>query len=475
MRRALATLAIALSCAGCASTSPQKTFEDAADQVQKQSGHRLKWNQAGDDDKKVGAALAKITAGEMTVDQAVLVALLNNPTLLATYEDLTIAQADVVQAGLLRNPTFSATISAEDRDAINPNLILGVTQDFLDLLMIPARKKVAKAQLEQARLRLVDEVLDLAARTRTAYFMMQGATQVVAMREVIAQAADAAIELATRQHEAGNINDLDLANEAASFEQIKLDLGRSQIDLAAAREDLTKLLGVWGPLAGTFRIQPRLADIPPNEVSLERLEGAAIAQRADLAAAIQQARTLGYAASLARSSRWTGAIGIGANVARLNSGQVVVGPTATIELPIFDQRQAVVARIDALERAAQQTVRAVAVDVRSNVRRARVRVVALRRFAERYRDVILPTRESVVRLSQTQYDSMLIGIFQVLLARQLEINSYREYIEAVRDYWIARSDLERAIGGRLPGAPPATSTAKTAPISPSPTDPHSQH
>ena len=450
---------------GCASTSPQGAFERAADQVQRQSGHRIMWNQAGDDDKKVGDALAKLVAGEMSPAQAVQVALLNNPALQATYEDLSLAQADLVQAGLLRNPVFSASITTAERDALDPNLIVGVTQDFLDLLMIPARKKVARAQLEQARLRLVDEVLDLASRTRTAYFTLQGATQVVAMREVIAQTADAAIELALRQHEAGNINDLDLANETASFEQIKLDLGRSQVDLIGAREDFAKLLGIWGNLAVSFRIQPKLADLPAEEVGLDQLESAAIAQRADLAAAIEQARTLAYAASLARSTRWTGVVNIGADVARLRDGRYVVGPTASIELPIFDQRQAVIARLEAAERAAQQTVRAVAVDIRSDVRRARARVVATRRFAERYREVIIPTRQNVVRLAQTQYDSMLMGVFQLLVARQMEINAYRDYIEMVRDYWIARSDLERAVGGGLPPSPSSSPSPSPTPAS----------
>ena len=481
MKAALLTLAFAVGSASCASTSPKDGFRDLANQVEKQSGHRVQWNQGGDDDKKVADALTKLLANEMTVDQAVQVALLNNPTLQATYEELSIAQADVVQAGLLKNPVFSASITTAERDQLDPNLIFGVTQDFLDLLMLPARKKVAKGQFEQVRLRLVDDVLELASRTRAAYFMLQGAMQVVAMREVIAQAADAAIELTTRQHEAGNINDLDLANEAASFEQIKLDLARSQTDAIGAREDLAKLLGLWADAAGNFRIAAKLPELPKEEVVLDRLEGSAIARRADLAAAMQQARTLAYAASLARSARWTGAISIGADVARLRNGHVVVGPNASIELPIFDQRQAVLARIDAMERAAQLTVRAIAIDVRSDVRRARMRVVASRRLVEQYKNVIVPARQNLVRLSQTQYDSMLLGVYQLLLARQNEINAYREYIEGLRDYWIARSDLERAVGGRLIETPsvgpatPAAATTPSPPTKPDATNPHLNH
>jgi outer membrane protein, heavy metal efflux system len=66
---------------------------------------------------------------------------------------------------------------------------------------------------------------------------------------------------------------------------------------------------------------------------------------------------------------------------------------------------------------------------------------------------VIPLRERIVALSQQHYDAMLLGVYQLLLAKQAEVNAYREYIEAVRDSWIARADLERSLGGRLP--PPA--------------------
>jgi len=51
---------------------------------------------------------------------------------------------------------------------------------------------------------------------------------------------------------------------------------------------------------------------------------------------------------------------------------------------------------------------------------------------------------------------MLTGVFQLLQAREDQVDAQRQFIESVRDYWTARVDLERAIGGRL-------STATTLP------------
>jgi cobalt-zinc-cadmium efflux system outer membrane protein len=68
--------------------------------------------------------------------------------------------------------------------------------------------------------------------------------------------------------------------------------------------------------------------------------------------------------------------------------------------------------------------------------------------------VLVPLREKIVALSQEQYDAMLLGVYQVLAAKQQELAAYREYVVAVRDYWIARAELERAAGGRLVGPLP---------------------
>ncbi len=464
MTRASATLLLAVALAGCASTSPKESFRDVAERVEQRSGQRLMWDRGGDDDAKVKEAIGKLLASELSVDAAVRLALLNNPTMNATYEELSVAQADLVQAGLLRNPVFGFGRTAWDSEHIDPNLFLTVEQDVLDLLMLPARKKVAKAQLEQVKHRLMGEILDLAGRTRSAFYALQAAQQTAAMRGEIVAASEAAIDLATRQYEAGNINELDLANEQAAVAQSQLGLSQSRLSVTQARADLAKLIGAWGP-AMSFRVAERLPELPEREVALEGLESLAIRQRAELAAATEQHRQLHYAVNLARTSRWFGVLNIGAEVGRLRSGHVSVGPSATIEIPLFDQRQAVIARLEAMERAAASTERAVAIDVRADVNATRHRLVAARRTVEFYRDTILPTRRNVSRLAQVQYDGMLLGVYQLLQVRQQEVGAMTEYLDALRGYWTARSDLEHAIGGRLPVTPSA----------PPASDPHQNH
>jgi cobalt-zinc-cadmium efflux system outer membrane protein len=112
-------------------------------------------------------------------------------------------------------------------------------------------------------------------------------------------------------------------------------------------------------------------------------------------------------------------------------------------------------------RQAQAREAALAVDIRSEVRAAHARSVAMRDVVDRYSRVVVPLRQQVVDLSQEQYGAMLLGAPQLLLAKQNAINAQRELIEALRDYWIARADLERAVGAAFPAAP--TPGPETAP------------
>src|SRR5439155_27268163 len=130
-------------------------------------------------------------------------------------------------------------------------------------------------------------------------------------------------------------------------------------------------------------------------------------------------------------------------------GLRTTGPAAGLAFPLFDRGQHAVARARAQLRQAQDRQSALAVEIRSEVRAGRDRLTAARQLVAYYRDVVLPRRERIVEQTQREYNFMLVGVFQLLQARQDEINARREYLEAQRDYWIARTELEHSLGGGL--------------------------
>jgi outer membrane protein, heavy metal efflux system len=74
-----------------------------------------------------------------------------------------------------------------------------------------------------------------------------------------------------------------------------------------------------------------------------------------------------------------------------------------------------------------------------------------RRQVEYFKSTALPARTRVTEESQLQYNAMQISPFQLLQAKQEEVKMGADSIEALRDYWVARAELEKAVGGRLSG------------------------
>ena len=437
---------------GCASVPKEAGFPDVQNIIEQRIGRRVHWNQSTSEDAAVVDAVRSMLQQELTIDEAVQIALLNNRSLLATYEELGIAQADLVQAGLLRNPTFGASFRFPDKTVgghRSTNTEFSVVQDFLDLLVRPLRKKVAAAQFEQAKLRVGNAVLDLAAEVRSAYYTLQADEQTIEMRRTVVQATEAAVDIATRQHDAGTLKTLDLANQQGFHDQAKLDMTRTDIQIVADRERLNRLMGIWG--ADTiWKLPERLPELPESEIPMEHLESIAVSQRLDLAAARQETQVIAHALSLTRKYRYFYVFDVGVDSEHDVSDDVTfTGPNLTLELPIFDRRQASISRLEAQLRQSLQRLASLAIDIRSEVREIRERLLAARNVAKYHHDSILPLRQRIVDESQLYYNGMLIGVYELLLAKQNQINAGREYIETLRDYWIARSDLERAVGGRL--------------------------
>ena len=208
-------------------------------------------------------------------------------------------------------------------------------------------------------------------------------------------------------------------------------------------------MGLWG--ADTqWRIAEQLPAIPEGEPPATGLESLAISQRLDIAAARWGVDVVGRALALKKGTRYFPiGINVGIETEKGSDGQRVTGPSLSLQLPIFDTGKASIARLEAQHRQAQRQLEALAISARSEVREARDLVVATRDIARYYWQVLLPQRVEILDLTLKQHNMMLKGAYDLLLAKQNEVTAERAYVEAWRDYWIARAQLERAVGGRL--------------------------
>ena len=440
---------------GCAAVAvdPNAGFPQVLKLVSERAGKEVAWTPGTKEAPPAREAIETRLKDGLSEDDAVQIALLNNRDLQALYARLGIAQADLVQASLLHNPVLDAAAGFPVGGGMI-DLSFGVVVDFIDLLYVPLRKRVATARFEETKLRVAAEVLDLAWRTQTAFHQHLGNEQMLEMRRQVAASTNASFELARRMREAGNIRELDLASEQAFAEEAKLDLRLAEIAARASREQLNALMGFWGEEAQGWAAAPaRLPDPPREPLDSERLESRAIERSLDLAAAERLIAAAAENLALDRASGLFPELIVGGTGER-DGPEWEPGPTLTLPLPFFDRGQARVARAQAELRQARELRYALAVRVRAVARSTRDRLAGHRDRALHYRDALLPVRERVLRETQLQYNAMQVGPLDLLRAKEQQIEAAVRYIEALREYWEARADLGLILAGRLPPTEP---------------------
>lgn len=451
---------IAVMAAGCASTDPEPAFRDVQQTVKARTGGSLQWNRHAKDHAQVQEAIDALLQTNLTAQAAVQIALWNSPSLQRELEEIGISRAEVVQAGLLRNPTFSGSWRFPDRPPSAMNMEYSLAGNFLDLLMLPLRKRVAENAFEQTKLRVADEVLKTVQEIQEAFYTVQAQQQLLRRLEIIAEVNEASAEFSKRLHAAGNITDLDYARQQAVYAESRVAVAQTRAESRSACEHINRLLGLRGHQIN-WKVAEMLPEVPKEDLPAQDLEQLAIKRRLDLAAELRSLNLAGAELSLRKELRFVPAeILLGVSTERESEGAWVTGPTLDLELPIFDHGRAAVARLAAEYRRAQRGLEAMAIDIRSHVREARDRVIAQKDLARYYGEVLLPQRLRIVNEALLQYNAMQIGTSELLEAKEKQIEAERAYVEAWRDYWIAVAALERAVGGRLvSGGGPVTGNA----------------
>jgi cobalt-zinc-cadmium efflux system outer membrane protein len=450
MKRTLlsAALLTTLTFPGCTSTDPSNKFADVQRDVeQRTNGQKIRWNRGTAADAAVAEEVRGLLATPLMPEAAVQIALLNNRSLQALYEDLSIGQADLVEAGLLRNPVFDADIHFPVSGG-GFGLEMALVQDFISLLYIPLRTQLAAATLERAKLRVAGGVIDVAGQVRVAYVELQASMQTKELREQIVAATGASYDLAQRLRAAGNNRALDLHNEQALFEQAKIDLRAAELQVLRGRERLNTLMGVWGEQT-QWTLPMRLPELPAEDLAADDLEQKAIDRSLDLGIIRQETVEAGRMLGIARPLALLGDLELGAAAEREPEGHWSVGPAFSFPIPLFNQGQGQVARVQAMMRRSQQAYHATTVRLRAQVRTAQAAVLAAREQAVQYHKVLLPLRQKILDETLLQYNAMQIGAFQLLVAKQQQIETANAYIRNLRDYWLARAELDQILSGRM--------------------------
>ncbi len=438
----IATPVMILGLSGCASV-PADLGRSEVDELVAERGQAI-------DTGETSAILSNLVTQALTADDAVRIALINNPELQATYAELGFAAADVYEAGRIRNPILSGLVLSSNRSGELDQVSFGLVTSFTDFVTLPARKRLAAAEYAAVKQHIGAVVLETAAEAESAYYQFVGAKQVAALRSQIAKAAGLSAALAERYHEAGNMTPRELAMERAAAAEARLEALAADAEAYAMRSALGTVMGL--SVSGSWDAPAQLPVPLASEDSLDELLSLAARSRLDLAAARADADRVADQRGVTGWTRWLGDLDVGFENERETDGARLKGPSVDWEVPLFTQNRDALLRLDADLQIAIAEVRRLTLAVNNDVHLAFAKAANARAHVKTYRDTLVPARVAVTARAKEEEAFMLIGIFELLEIKQQEYDAYQGYLEAVRDYWLARTELTRAVGNSLPSS-----------------------
>jgi outer membrane protein TolC len=463
MIRLTTAAAAALVLAGCASFSPDGGMGHVAELTKERAGQAPSYQRTDGDVDTAQARVAELLKQPLTADSAVELAFLNNRGLQAAFSELGIAESELVRAGRLRNPSFSFGRLREGGGVVE--IERAVMFDVLGLLTLPVASQVEQRRFAQAQLQAAHEAVGIAADTRKAYFMAVAAQELVKYFGQVKEAADASNELARRMVHAGNFTKLAQMREQAFYADATSQLARAQHQAVADRERLTRLLGLSG--GQSFTLPERLPDLPEQPTEPKDAEQTAMEKRLDVLMAKRTAEHTAKSLGLTKATRFVNVLELGYQDKRVTGEPRANGYEIELELPLFDFGSTRASRAEATYMQAVHRTAQVAVDARSEVRESYSAYRTSYDLARHYRDEVVPLRKRISEENLLRYNGMLIGVFELLADARDQVASVTGYVEALRDHWVAETNLQTALTGRSPGAGSAArASASAAPAEP---------
>lgn len=429
--------------AGCASFSEEGGFDAVQQGAERQLDKQVLWARDDTGRSQIEARVGELLAAPLNLDAAVQLALLNNRGLQAAFDELGIGEAERVQAGRLPNPGFSYGRLEKGREVEYER---GLHLNLARLIALPMTSRLEGRRFEQLQRRTSLAVVELASETRKAWYQAVAAEEGLVYARQVLEAAEAGAELARRLAAVGNFSKLQQAEQQGFYAEAGIAVLRAEQARVASRERLTRLLGLWGEQIA-YRLPERLPPLPDAADELPEVERLAMSQRQDIQAMRLDVERLAQNLGLTRTTRFVNVLELGVVNNRSNEEPTQRGYEISVELPLFDWSGAKVARAEAQYRQALNRAAETAINARSQVREAYQAYRNAFELARHYRVEVLPLRQRMAEENLLRYNGMFISTFELLADARRQVQAVDGYLQAQRDFWLARADLDMALLG----------------------------
>ena len=442
-------------------TEPKAGFANVASQVSPAIGKRTVFAETQAENEALRKQVhAMVHRKTISADTAVQVALLNNKGLQASYANVGLSAAEAWQQSTPENPVVSLGILGIGAPELGAyRAIEGLIRaNILDATTRKQRRAIADANFRQAQLEAVNDTLALANQTRQAWVNAVSAFETVSYLKRAKATSDAGSELARRLGETGALNRAGQAREQAFNAELAGQLARARLDATIAKEELTRLMGLWGTEVNYF-VPDALPALPRSIGRVTGVEAKALRNRVDLRVAKLGLEAQAKAFGLTDQTRIVSDLEIvgGFELEReAEDGETESETTPQVEIefaiPIYDTGKARMRKAELMYLQSANVLAEKAVDVRSEARGAEAAYHASYKIARHYRDVLVPLRTTVEEEGLLSYNGMITNTFELLTDVRQKLAASLEAANAKRDFYIAQANVTAAIyGGGVAG------------------------
>jgi outer membrane protein TolC len=437
-------------------TEPKAGFANVSNQTSASIGKRTAFAQTQAENvvlkKQVHGMVHRKT---ISADTAVQVALLNNKGLQASYANVGLSAADAWQQSTPENPVVSIGILGIGAAELGLyRAIEGMfATNILDAKTRKQRVALADINFRSAQLGAVNDTLSLANQTRQAWINAVSAFEAASYLKRAKATSDAGSELARKLGETGALNKAGQAREHAFNAELAGQLAKARLNATRAKEDLTKLMGLWGTEVDYY-VPDALPALPRSVGRITNIEGKALRNRLDLQVAKLGLEAQAAAFGLTDQTQLLTDLEIIAGFEterEADGGETETETTPQIELefaiPIYDTRKARMRKAELMYLQAANVLAEKAVNVRSEARGAEVSYHSSYKIARHYRDVLVPLRKSVEEEGLLSYNGMITNTFELLTDVREKLSASLEAANAKREFFMAQADLTAAIYG----------------------------
>lgn len=437
-------VALATALGGCATVDPTSDYEWARDEVTAATGEQSLF-QPGEEEQ-VAERVDELLEEGLTAQESVQVSLLNNQELQALLYEIGVRRSDAVQAGLLSNPSLGAVVRFPLGDG-STTTEAGLFGNIAEFLQLSPRKRLAGNKLEQTVLTVAHTAASVAAQTKSAYYHASAATAALAAAEENHATAREFLELTLERQEAGAATQVDVNAARSEFLEQEALVRGARFEVFDTKRELSLMLGVAGR-PRDLELSDAVTEVPEWSVGLEQLLEVARGSRLDLQAATKSVEAASSALTLENRYLWRN-VNAGVSL-ESEDGDTQLGPGVRLDLPIFDQNQAQIAKAEYRYAQAQRRLEALDVRIDQQVRGAFEQHSLAVDTARLYEDELLPLRQSSLELARESFTEGKTGFLSVLEAQSRLLAARREYVERLEAVAVSIPALEAACGRPLP-------------------------